>query len=285
MQPADSRDDRDEALDLTVDEELLDSYAGEIPRHVAVIMDGNGRWAKKRGMRRIKGHHEGASAVRRTVESCRYLGIDVLTLYAFSSQNWGRPRAEISGLMTLFDIYIRKERRRLLRNGIRLEVIGEVEQLSGKLQRAIGDLEQRSADNDGMVLQVAVSYGGREEIVHAARQLAARAATGELDPDEIDETLFAENLYTAGRPDPDLVVRTSGEMRLSNFLLWQVAYSELYVTDRFWPDFDEGALLEALSDYSSRQRRYGQTGEQVSGPPPRPEETRPGESHNNTPTG
>ena len=249
--------------DLSVDQQLLETYDGQIPEHVAVIMDGNGRWAQQRGMRRIKGHREGAGAVRTTVESCRYLGVDVLTLYAFSSQNWGRPSAEVSGLMTLFNHYIKKERARLLRHGIRLHVIGDRSRLSKKLQRAILDLEEESAGNDEMILQVAVSYGGREEILQATRRLAGLAAEQKIDPTAIDEELFSTALYTQGRPDPELVIRTSGEQRVSNFLLWQIAYSEFYYTDTLWPDFDEAELLKAFASFGDRQRRFGQTGDQL----------------------
>ncbi|TXD41638.1 isoprenyl transferase [Lujinxingia vulgaris] len=248
---------------LTVDEATLKRFEGEVPRHVAVIMDGNGRWAVQRGMARIRGHHEGANAVRRVVESCRYLGVEILTLYAFSSQNWGRPRDEVSGLMTLFDLYIKKERKRLLQNGIRMQVIGDRERLSPKLQKAIGELEARSAENNGMILQVAVSYGGREEITQAARNIARDAVAGKLDVDAINEDTISDYLYTRGRLDPDLVIRTSGECRVSNFLLWQIAYSELFITETLWPDFDETKLIEAFEDYSRRQRRFGQTGEQI----------------------
>jgi len=250
---------------MSADTELLDAYDGAVPRHIAIIMDGNGRWAQSRGMRRIRGHHEGAAAVRCTVEACRYLGVEVLTLYAFSEQNWDRPRDEVSGLMTLFDIYIRRERKRLLENGVRLEVIGAVHKLSPKLQRAIADLEAYTAGNDDLVLQVAVSYGGREEIVHAAQKIAERVAAGEISPEQIDEQMFSRALYTSSVPDPDLLIRTSGELRISNFLLWQIAYSELHVTDAFWPDFDEVHLLDALRAYSARERRFGKTGAQVQG--------------------
>lgn len=253
----------DDAPDLTVDESVLDRYDGDVPRHVAIIMDGNGRWAKRQGMQRLRGHRAGASSVRRVVESCRYLQVDVLTLYAFSTQNWERPRREVSGLMTLFDVYIQKERRRLLKNGIRLQVIGDRSRLSEKLRRAIADLEAESADNDDMILQVAVSYGGREEILRAVRTIADEAADEALSPEVIDEERFSRYLYTAGRPDPELVIRTSGEQRISNFLLWQIAYSELYFTEQLWPDFDESALLEAFADFSRRQRRFGKTGQQV----------------------
>lgn len=248
---------------LTVDEATLKQFEGHVPRHVAVIMDGNGRWAVQRGMARIRGHHEGANAVRRVVESCRYLGVEILTLYAFSSQNWGRPEDEVSGLMTLFDLYIKKERNRLLKNGIRMQVIGDRGRLSPKLQKAIGDLEDRSAANTGMILQVAVSYGGREEITQAARRIAEDAVAGKLDVAAINEATISDYLYTRGRLDPDLVIRTSGECRVSNFLLWQIAYSELHITETLWPDFDETQLIKAFEDYSARERRFGQTSAQV----------------------
>jgi undecaprenyl diphosphate synthase len=261
--PQNSGTDR-QNLDLTVDETLLAAYDGPVPRHVAVIMDGNGRWANQRGMRRIRGHHEGANAVRRTVESCRYLGVEALTLYAFSSQNWSRPLDEVSGLMTLFDLYIKKERKRLLNNGIALRVIGDRSKLSDKLQRAVAKLEDESAHNTGMTLQVAVSYGGREEIVRACQQLAEDVSAGRLEPAEITAEHVESYLYTRGLPDPDLVIRTSGELRVSNFLLWQIAYSELFVTDVLWPDFAEADLLRAFESFGGRERRFGLTGEQAS---------------------
>ena len=251
------------STDLTVDEPLLADYDGDVPRHAAIIMDGNGRWAQQRDMPRIRGHRAGADSVRAVVESCRYLGCDVLTLYAFSSENWERPDTEVTGLMTLFDVYIEKERRRLLENDIRLQVIGDRSQLPDELTRSIEKLEHASADNDEMTLQVAVSYGGREEILKACRDLAAEVAAGGIAPEEIDEDLFENHLYTGPRPDPDLVIRTSGEKRLSNFLLWQVAYSEFFFTDTLWPDFHEAQLVEAFRDYTRRERRFGKTGEQV----------------------
>jgi undecaprenyl diphosphate synthase len=252
-----------ELSDLSVDEALLSEYDGPVPTHVAAIMDGNGRWAKGRGMRRIMGHREGAQSVRRVVESCRYLGVEALTLYAFSTQNWSRPESEVSGLMTLFNVYIQKERDRLIRNGVRIRVIGDRSKLGDRLREAIADLEDATAHNTDMLLQVAVSYGGREEILHAARQLASAVRDGQMGVDEIDEKSFEQYLYTSDVPDPDLVIRTSGELRLSNFLLWQIAYSEIYVTDVLWPDFGEPELLEAFSSFGGRERRFGKTGEQI----------------------
>jgi undecaprenyl diphosphate synthase len=252
-----------ELSDLSVDEALLSQYDGPIPTHVAAIMDGNGRWAKKRGMRRIMGHREGAQSVRRVVESCRYLGVDALTLYAFSTQNWNRPDSEVSGLMTLFNVYIKKERKRLIRNGVRIRVIGDRSKLGERLQQAIVDLEEATADNTDMLLQVAVSYGGREEILHATRQIARAVRDDDLALEDISETTFENHLYTSDGPDPDLVIRTSGELRLSNFLLWQIAYSEIYVTDVLWPDFDEHELLDAFNSFGGRERRFGKTGQQI----------------------
>lgn len=252
-----------ESLDLSVNEEILQSYKGPVPRHVAIIMDGNGRWAKSRGMKRIRGHHEGAHAVRRVVESCRYFGVEVLTLYAFSAQNWSRPRDEVSGLMTLFDIYIRRERKRLIKNQVGLKVIGDRDKLSPKLQRSIAALEEATSQDPKMSLQVAVSYGGREEILRASREIARAVSEGKLDPDSISEEHFEQFLYTAGCPDPDLMIRTSGEVRISNFLLWQLAYSEIYVTDVLWPDFDEAQLVAAFESFGSRERRFGLTGDQL----------------------
>lgn len=250
---------------LTADEDVLQAYDGPVPEHVAVIMDGNGRWATQRGMKRIRGHHEGAESVRVVVECCRYLGVKSLTLYAFSSQNWGRPEDEVGGLMTLFDLYIKKERARLIANDIRLRVIGQRERLSPKLQEAVAKLESDSAHNEDMLLQVAVSYGGREELARAARQLAKEVSAGRLDADAIDESAIAAHLYTEAGTDPDIVIRTSGEFRVSNFLLWQIAYSEFFVTPTLWPDFREPELLEAFRDFGKRERRFGKTGAQVEG--------------------
>jgi undecaprenyl diphosphate synthase len=261
-----------ELTDLTVDKAVLDAYDGPIPQHIAVIMDGNGRWATSRGMPRIRGHHEGANAVRRAVESCRYLGVEVLTLYAFSSQNWSRPQDEVSGLMTLFDIYIKRERKRLMKNNVGLRVIGDRSKLSPKLQHSIQELEAATAPGAKMTLQVAVSYGGREEIVQAARKIAAQAIEGMVSVDQIDTELFSRNLYTSEQPDPDLMIRTSGELRISNFLLWQLAYSEIFVSDVFWPAFDEAALVEALRSYGQRERRFGLTSAQVQGDSPASED-------------
>ncbi len=256
-------DSTDPSLDLTIDERPVASYDGGVPGHIAIIMDGNGRWASRQDMPRIRGHRAGASSVRAVVEACRYLQMDVLTLYAFSTENWSRPDDEVTGLMTLFDVYIERERERLIGNDIRLQVIGDREGLPATLRDAIEELEAASVEDAEMTLQVAINYGGREELVRATRSIGEAVDAGELDPDAIDESTLEEHLYTAGRPDPDLVVRTSGEMRISNFLLWQMAYSELFVTETLWPDFNEYELVDALREFDDRERRFGQTDQQL----------------------
>ncbi len=234
-----------------------------VPRHVAIIMDGNGRWANSRGLARVRGHEEGVHSVRAITRACRKLGVEVLTLYSFSSENWGRPEDEVSALMQLLVHYLDSERDEIIENRIRLTHCGEIERLPDDVQAGLGFLEGLSAGNEGMVLNLALSYGARQEIVGAARALAERVAAGTLRCEDIDEAALESGLGTAGLPDPDLVIRTSGEMRLSNFLLWQVAYSELYVTDVPWPEFREEQLDEALAEYSRRQRRFGLTGAQL----------------------
>jgi undecaprenyl diphosphate synthase len=236
-----------------------------LPRHIAVIMDGNGRWAKRRGLPRYAGHPVGVEAVRRIVEACVERGIEVLTLFAFSSENWQRPKKEVNLIMDLFIRSLKKEARRLHRNGVKLCVIGDRSAFSDKLQRHISEVESLTCDNTKLVLQVAANYGGRWDITQAARQLAERVQTGELSLEQITETSLNDALSFADLPEPDLFIRTGGEERLSNFLLWQCAYTELYFTDMLWPDFDAAALDAALADYANRQRRFGRTGEQVSG--------------------
>jgi undecaprenyl diphosphate synthase len=224
-----------------------------LPAHVAVIMDGNGRWAAQRHLPRVEGHRSGIESVRETVEGSARLGIKVLTLYAFSVENWKRPAAEVSTLMMLLKRYLRSELNTLLRNDIRFKVVGRVEDLAPDVQRELRDAEARTAGNGGMQFNIALNYGGRAEIVEAARRIAAEG----VPPDQIDEQRFASYLYTAGQPDPDLLIRTSGEMRVSNFLLWQIAYAEIWVTDTLWPDFRQRHLLEAIVAYQKRDRRYG----------------------------
>jgi undecaprenyl diphosphate synthase len=240
------RDSLEDTLVRRVDFERL-------PRHVAIIMDGNGRWAATRHLPRVEGHRAGIEAVRSTVETSARLGISVLTLYAFSVENWKRPDTEISALMGLLKRYLRLELKTLLRNNIRFQVIGQRERLNRDIRDELAAAEARTAANSGMLFNIALSYGGRAEIVDAAR----RAIRQGLQPDDLDESTFGALLYTAGQPDPDLLIRTSGEMRVSNFLLWQIAYAEIWVTDALWPDFRARHLLEAVVDYQKRDRRYG----------------------------
>jgi len=226
---------------------------GRLPRHIAIIMDGNGRWAANRHLPRVEGHRAGIDAVRDTVETSARLGISVLTLYAFSVENWKRPDTEITALMGLLKHYLRLELKTLLKNNIRFRVIGQPDRLGRDIREELERAEQRTATNTGLQFNIALSYGGRAEIVDAVRQ-AMRAG---IDPDALDESRFASFLYTAGQPDPDLLIRTSGEMRVSNFLLWQIAYAEIWVTDALWPDFRAKHLLEGVLEYQKRDRRYG----------------------------
>jgi undecaprenyl diphosphate synthase len=225
----------------------------QLPAHIAIIMDGNGRWAAQRHLPRVEGHRAGIDSVRDVVETSARLGIDVLTLYAFSVENWKRPRTEVNMLMMLLKRYIRLELGTLLKNNIRFRVIGRQEELSGDVQKELELGIAKTENNTGMLFNIALNYGGRAEIVDAAR----RAMASGLDPSQLDETAFSGFLYTAGQPDPDLLIRTSGEMRVSNFLLWQIAYSEIWVTDTLWPDFRRRDLLAAILDYQKRDRRYG----------------------------
>ncbi len=224
-----------------------------LPAHVAVIMDGNGRWAARRRLPRVEGHRAGIDSVRETVELSARLGIGVLTLYAFSVENWKRPPAEVRGLMGLLKRYLRLEIATLMANDIRLNVIGSEAELAPDVRAELEAAQARTGGNAGMVFNIALNYGGRAEIVAAVR----RALKAGVDPDDLDEARFAGLLYTSGQPDPDLLIRTSGEMRISNFLLWQIAYSEIWVTDTHWPDFRGRHLLEAVLDYQKRNRRYG----------------------------
>ena len=224
-----------------------------LPAHVAVIMDGNGRWAAQRHLPRVEGHRAGIDAVRDTVETAARLGIQVLTLYAFSMENWKRPAAEVSTLMLLLKRYLRSELNTLLRNEIRFRVLGRMEDLAPDIQDELNTAIERTSKNTGMIFNIALNYGGRAEIVDAAR----RAIEAGIRPADLTEERFAKFLYTAGQPDPDLLIRTSGEMRVSNYLLWQIAYAEIYVTDTLWPDFRRTHLLEAVLAYQKRERRYG----------------------------
>jgi undecaprenyl diphosphate synthase len=227
------------------------------PAHVAIIMDGNGRWAKARGLPRIAGHRRGAEAVRRTIEAAAELGISYLTLFGFSSENWKRPSDEINDLMGLLRHYLRGEIAELHRQGVRLVVIGDRARLAPDIVTLIENAEQLTRDNGRLTLIVALSYGGRADIVRAARKLAQEVAAGRIEPSAIDEVRLSDSLFTAGIPDPDLLIRTSGEQRISNFLLWQSAYTELVFIDTLWPDFGRDDLEKALSDFYGRERRYG----------------------------
>lgn len=224
-----------------------------LPRHVAVIMDGNGRWAAQRHLPRVEGHRAGIDSVRDIVESSARIGVPVLTLYAFSVENWKRPVSEVSTLMSLLKRYLRLELNTLLRNNIRFKVIGRFEELAADVRTELEAAEDRTANNSGMQFNIALNYGGRAELVDAARRMIA----ARVDPAALDESMFSSFLYTAGQPDPDLLIRTSGEMRVSNFLLWQIAYAEIWVTDTLWPDFRRRHLLEAIIEYQKRDRRYG----------------------------
>ncbi|WP_456431924.1 isoprenyl transferase [Thermosulfuriphilus sp.] len=235
----------------------------KIPEHVAIIMDGNGRWAQRRGLPRIAGHREGLESVRAIVREARQIGIKVLTLYAFSKENWKRPRREVAALMGLLRFYLKRELPELKKQSIKLMAIGEVELLPPKAYRALQEAMEETAQGRGMILNLALSYGGRSEIALAARRIAKACLEGKIQPEDVDESLFASYLYTAQLPDPDLIIRTSGEMRLSNFLLYQSAYSELYITPVLWPEFREKEFLEALEEYQGRERRFGLTSEQI----------------------
>ena len=231
-----------------------------MPRHVAIIMDGNGRWARTRGLPRIEGHRRGVASVRRTTEQCVRLGIEQLTLYCLSSENWRRPEAELSFLMCLLEQYLVEERALLMEQRVRLSMIGRRDGLPAETLAALDRTAELPAGNGGMKLCLAINYGARAEIVEAARRLACEVRDGRLDPEAIDEERFAAALDTAGMADPDLLIRTAGEMRVSNFLLWQISYAELWVTDAAWPDFDEGQLDAALASYAARERRFGGLG-------------------------
>ncbi len=235
----------------------------DVPRHVAIIMDGNGRWARGRFLPRVEGHRAGAKSVRMIVEECRRLGIRYLTLFAFSTENWNRPQEEVTGLMKLFVAYLESELELLLKNGVRLRAIGSLDRLPPSVREILRRNEERTKDLDGLDLILAVSYGGREEILHAARVLAQRTRDGELDPANISEADLAGALYAPDVPDPDLLIRTSDEYRISNFLLWQLAYSEIVVTPVLWPDFSKDEFHRCLEEFRGRERRFGLTADQL----------------------
>jgi len=234
-----------------------------VPRHVAIIMDGNGRWAKNRGKARHSGHRAGVKSVRMSVETAAQRGIECLTLFAFSSENWSRPEEEVSALMNLFVEALRREVAELHRNNVRLKFVGALGQLSARLQEKISKAEQKTANNTGLRLTIAIAYGGRWDIIEASKSIARQVVEGSLQIDDIDNAAFAAHLQLADLPDPDLLIRTGGEQRVSNFLLWNIAYAELWFTDVLWPEFSQSTFDEALSFYASKQRRFGHTGDQV----------------------
>ncbi len=244
---------------------VLDPH--KIPRHVAIIMDGNGRWAKKRNLPRIMGHKAGSESVKKIVTAARELDLEVLTLYAFSTENWKRPSLEVQGLMALLKAYLKSELNNMLKNNVSLRCLGDIDKLPADVRKTL-DLVIRETSNmkegsAGLILNLALSYGSRAEIVRAARIMAEKCMAGQFAPEDFNEELFAAHLYTEGLPNPDLLIRTGGESRLSNFLLWQASYAEIYITETMWPDFNEESLIEAIRDFQSRERRFGKTGDQV----------------------
>lgn len=236
-----------------------------IPRHIAVVMDGNGRWAKKRLLPRVAGHKAGVNSTRSIVEHCANYGVKALTIFAFSSENWNRPEKEVKGIMSLFVSTLASEAEKLHKKDVRVIFIGDRSRFSESLQRAINNAEKLTCNNTGLVLNIAANYGGRWDLVQACKNIVEKSNSGELSIEDITEATVAEEVCLAGLPEPDLFIRTGGESRISNFLIWQLAYTELYFTDILWPDFDEKALGDALQWYQTRQRRFGKTSEQVAG--------------------
>lgn len=253
-------------MEIGLDEKELKQKVldhGKIPQHVAIIMDGNGRWAKARGLTRLKGHAEGINSVRAVVEACGEIGIKVLTLYTFSKENWRRPKNEISGLWRLLIQTVKREVPELKKNNVQLQMIGVLEDLPLSAREGVKYAINELKNNTGLIVNLALSYGSRSEIIHAVREIANRVANQQIGPKDIDEQMLEKYLYTANLPDPDLVIRTSGEKRISNFLLWQIAYSELFVTDILWPEFRKAEFFSAILSYQQRERRYGMVSEQL----------------------
>ena len=244
---------------------MMEIDKDKLPHHIAIIMAGNGRWAKQKSLSRIRGHMKGIDAVREVVTACRELGIKILTLYAFSVENWKRPKEEVSALMTLLKEYLLKEVEEMLQNNIRLLAIGRLEDLPSEVQQILRETMKKTEDRTGMILNLALSYGGRSEILQAVQRILRDCQKGKMAAEKITFQKFSDYLWTQGMPDPDLLIRTSGEFRISNFLLWQIAYTELYVTETLWPDFNREELLKAILDYQSRERRFGMTSEQLNG--------------------
>lgn len=235
----------------------------KLPRHLAIIMDGNGRWAERRSLDRIAGHRQGAESVRTVVRACREVGIPYLTLFAFSSENWSRPQGEVEALMALLRDYLISELPEMMENNIRLLAIGDLSRLPKEVLTTLQETMKQTAGANGMTLSLVLSYGGRDDILQAIRRIMANCRDGNLTPEDINENLFSKYLWTAPLPDPDLLIRTSGEQRLSNFFLWQLAYTEIYITPTLWPDFSKEDLIQALLDYQERERRFGLTSEQI----------------------
>jgi undecaprenyl diphosphate synthase len=234
-----------------------DLDSAKIPKHIAIIMDGNGRWAKKRFFNRIKGHEKGAETVKTVVRVCQEIGISYLTLFAFSTENWQRPKKEVTALMGLLKKFVIAEQKNLMDKGIRLNAIGELDKLPDDVFQALMETINQTKNNSGLQINLALSYGGRDEIVHMVRRIAEKVHSGTLSPESINMEVVTNHLYTHGLPDPDLLIRTSGELRISNFLLWQIAYSEFCVTDTLWPDFDENEFLSIIKNFQGRERRFG----------------------------
>ncbi len=236
-----------------------------LPQHIAIIMDGNGRWAKRHTIGRIRGHKKGAQAVRATVRACREIGIKYLTLFAFSIENWGRPEEEVNALMSLLEEYLTKETKELQKKRIRLTTIGEINRFHPEVKRKLLQAKAKTAKNNEMILNLALSYGGQDEIIYAVKKINEDSKKGKVNINEINKETFQRYLYTCGMPDPDLLIRTGGEYRISNFLLWQIAYTELYFTNVLWPDFTKNELFKAIASYQKRERRFGLTTEQLQG--------------------
>ncbi len=242
---------------------IQDIEGSNLPKHLAIIMDGNGRWAKEQGKHRIFGHENGVKTVKTTVENCVKIGIDYLTLYTFSTENWNRPKLEVETLMRLLVSSLRKELKTFNKNNIRLNTIGNISALPSKANKELMEVMDKTKQNTGMVLTLALSYGSREELQSAVKAIAIKVKNNIISPEDIDETIINNHLYTHNLPDVDLLIRTSGEHRISNFLLWQIAYAELYFINVFWPDFNEHHLVEAIKNYQNRERRFGKTSEQL----------------------
>ncbi len=246
---------------MTIKEEIL---AHKLPTHVAIIMDGNGRWAKKKGNKRIFGHKNGVNSVREVMEGAGELGIEHLTLYAFSTENWNRPKSEVDALMSLFITAVKNETKKLMKNNVRLKALGNIELLPKDVQENLNEIIEKTKDNTGLTLSLALSYSSRQEITHTVKKIADKIKSGAINPEEISEELITKNLYTKDLPDPELLIRTGGELRVSNFLLWQISYAELYFTETLWPDFNKTDFFKAIQNFQQRERRFGKTSEQIS---------------------